>query len=563
MTSQEILQTVAVDDDQTLLAAGETQLAEGERPRTAPHGADLSQVFTSSEASRLRRFLVMGAETGTVTLSEDKYARRGSARARLQPSALVASMLASGPEGHRAVLEEILSVSLSGAAKSQDPGLMALAQAASVEDPALRAEALAVLPKVARTASTLFTFVSFIEDHQMRGWGKGLRKAVAAWYTTKDDDKLARQMAKYRNRAGFSHADLLRLSHPVGATAGQKALFEWACRGTVTDDLPMVAVATDEVLRNELTTDQVIDVIREYDLDREMVPTQMLTDASVWRALLDGGMPMNALVRNLGAMTSHGVFDGSWGQAYVDLVVKQLGDPAAVSKSRLHPLAVLTAMFVYEEGRGQEGKNVWTPKREILEALDGAFYLAFKNVKPSGKKVVYALDVSGSMFGYTAGNTRIPCAVAGLALILPQLLVDPDAETKYFTRGDGRSWRGDSGIADLALDPAKTVEQNVRQINRLPWGGTDCALPILDALAKNQHVDAFVVVTDNDTWAGRVSPAEALKRYQKAVNPEAKLVVVSMMNHSYSIADPSMPESMLDVAGFDASMPQIIANFLR
>ena len=39
----------------------------------------------------------------------------------------------------------------------------------------------------------------------------------------------------------------------------------------------------------------------------------------------------------------------------------------------------------------------WNPVREVVDALDAAFYTAFGNVEPTGKRLLLALDVSGSM----------------------------------------------------------------------------------------------------------------------------------------------------------------------
>ena len=46
--------------------------------------------------------------------------------------------------------------------------------------------------------------------------------------------------------------------------------------------------------------------IVRHGLTREMVPTELLTHAVVWEALLER-MPLTALVRNLGVMTKVGV----------------------------------------------------------------------------------------------------------------------------------------------------------------------------------------------------------------------------------------------------------------
>ncbi len=44
------------------------------------------------------------------------------------------------------------------------------------------------------------------------------------------------------------------------------------------------------------------------------------------------------------------------------------------------------------------------------------------------------------------------------------------------------------------------------------------------------------------------------------MNPRAKLVVVGMTATNFSIADPA-DAGMLDVAGFDAAVPSLLADF--
>lgn len=52
----------------------------------------------------------------------------------------------------------------------------------------------------------------------------GLRKAVGIWYLNKSVE----QLAKYQNRDGWSHRDLLRLAHPMSDGEARKALYRWA-----------------------------------------------------------------------------------------------------------------------------------------------------------------------------------------------------------------------------------------------------------------------------------------------------------------------------------------------
>jgi 60 kDa SS-A/Ro ribonucleoprotein len=102
----------------------------------------------------------------------------------------------------------------------------------------------------------------------------------------------------------------------------------------------------------------------------------------------------------------------------------------------------------------------------------------------------------------------------------------------------------------------------VKAVSNLPFGGTDCALPMLHALEKGLKVDAFVVYTDSETWAGTIHPVQALREYREKTGIPAKLVVVGMVSNGFSIASPN-DGGMLDVVGFDAAAPAVIADFIR
>ncbi len=85
-------------------------------------------------------------------------------------------------------------------------------------------------------------------------------------------------------------------------------------------------------------------------------------------------------------------------------MVARLGDAERIRRARVHPIAVLAALRTYASGRGARGRNEWRPVRQIVDALDAAFYTSFGNVEPTGKRLLLALDVSGSMeSGQVAG----------------------------------------------------------------------------------------------------------------------------------------------------------------
>jgi 60 kDa SS-A/Ro ribonucleoprotein len=98
------------------------------------------------------------------------------------------------------------------------------------------------------------------------------------------------------------------------------------------------------------------------------------------------------------------------------------------------------------------------------------------------------------------------------------------------------------------------------EMRKVNWGGTDCSLPMTWALENRVEVDTFVVITDNETWAGKIHPFQALKQYRKSMGIDAKLAVLGVSATDFSIAD-SSDRGMMDFCGFDASGPRVLADF--
>jgi 60 kDa SS-A/Ro ribonucleoprotein len=85
---------------------------------------------------------------------------------------------------------------------------------------------------------------------------------------------------------------------------------------------------------------------------------------------------------------------------------------------------------------------------------------------------------------------------------------------------------------------------------------------MLGALQHNLEVDAFVIITDNETWAGHVHPVQALQQYRKQSGIKAKCIVIGMTATGFTIADPN-DGGMLDMVGFDSSGPALISDFIK
>jgi 60 kDa SS-A/Ro ribonucleoprotein len=107
----------------------------------------------------------------------------------------------------------------------------------------------------------------------------------------------------------------------------------------------------------------------------------------VWEALLER-MPMTAMIRNLGKMTSLGLFSDA-----KRLIVQKLRDETALKRAHIHPPAVHVAQKIYAQGHGNTSALNWSPVRAVIDALDEAFYATFQNVEPCNMPVLLALEV--------------------------------------------------------------------------------------------------------------------------------------------------------------------------
>jgi 60 kDa SS-A/Ro ribonucleoprotein len=292
---------------------------------------------------------------------------------------------------------------------------------------------------------------------------------------------------------------------------------------------------------------------------------RLLTHAVVWEALLER-MPLTAMIRNLGVMTKVGLI--APGSNAARTVVDRLADRQVLRAARVHPVAVLVAMKTYAQGRGMKGSGQWTPVARVVDGLDKAFYLAFDNAPTTGKRVMLALDVSGSMGAPVFGMDYLTCRDASAAMALVTAATEPDHRFVAFTKGDYPSqWTPthgseyNTGLTPLTISPRQRLDDVVRQIGNLPFGGTDCALPMVEALKhrwKSTH-----------SWSSQTArrgPATSTGAGVRSTGSEwgiaTKLVVVAIASNGFSLADPD-DAGMLDVVGFDTATPGVLAEFIQ
>lgn len=503
-------------------------------------------VFQVDPFTQLRRFLILGSLSGSFYASGHDLTKENLS--------IIDTCLRLDPVR---TIDSIVEVSANTLAASNEPALVALAKASAygINDPsargaeAVRDRALSALPQVARTGTHLLHFVEYVST--LRGWGTVLRRHIGAWYLGKSPKNLAFQVTKYQSRDGWSHKDVLRLVHPKAPDPVYDGIFNYVVNDRdmskmTPGDVMSYLEAVNTTLSEQTDKAEVIRLIGQFNLPREVINSKYLNDPDVQAAMLPH-MGIHALLRNLGNFSKSGLIT-PLSDAERMVVDKLLISPGM----RLHPVDVLKAQRTYSAGRGMRGSGTWKVSQSIDARLNDLFYESFKTIEPTGKKLYLAVDCSGSMSWQMdfAPNFSRRTAAAVLAMVTAR------TEDQFIVRGFNDT------MQHINIKPNDTLDRVEQEMENVDWGWTRCELPILEAMNDGLDVDAFIIYTDSDTGYGE-PVNQVFERYQQQMGkPDSKFIVNAMVANDISLADPDNP-NMLDVVGFSSDTPAVMSNFIR
>lgn len=492
-------------------------------------------VFKQDDWAALERFLVLGAEGGTFHVKEGDLVLRNV-------SILNRCITADASK----TAETTAQVSESGRAFKNNVAAFVLAYMVSLGG-APRFAAFRVANRVLRTGRSLLEFHAMLDTLGVKST-KSRRKWLGRWMNERKPSDLAYQMIKYPTSGSLRQRDLVRYAHTDGASDAHKNVMAYILgNGKAEMESLPESVHGWELVKSATTAKEVADAVAKYRLTWEFVPGQWQGNKEVWQALLPN-LPYMALLRNLARLSSYEML--TMGSDNAKYVRDRLINLDALRKARVHPMSLLVAWRTYASG-GALGKTSfkWTPTSIVRDALEEAFYLAFDAVEPSGKSILFGIDVSGSMSSL-AGTLPLSCAEVAAVLAMTAMRVERDSTAMGFNHG----------ISDLNLSRHDSLEAVLRKVEHVNFGGTDCALPMIHALNNGMTIDQFVVLTDSETYYGSIHPSAALNKYRDLAVKDAKLVVVGMTSNGFSIADPA-DKGMLDVVGISTDVPALISRF--
>ncbi|XP_062848954.1 60 kDa SS-A/Ro ribonucleoprotein [Trichomycterus rosablanca] len=532
------------------------QSSPPEQLSDAPVQPDTNSDWTVTEDLRLRRFLCYGSQSAT-------YSAREKQRLTPERASTLTELLDAGRGCE--VVHEVRQLSRKGGAKSVNPALFALAAISQRTDAEAKRAAYGALGEVCASPGELFTFVRFKKELSAGGqrgmWGRALRKAVANWYNGREPLRLARDVTKCMRMGGWSHQDLFRLAHFKPGSDAVALVSKYVTKGwrevqevyggkENPEEVMKVLAYLEAVEKAKHSSDEqeVAHLIEEQRLEREHLLTKHLKSTEVWRALLKD-MPLTDLLSHLGKMSVDQVL--APGNPDVATVCERIQDEQALLKTKTHPLSITVASETYRRGHGIRGKLKWEPNLDVIQALDSAFYKCLQNVEPSGKRLVLGVDVS-SRLGSIALGSCISTVTVAAAMSLVITRTEPNSQVLLFSGGT---------VVPCPVSTDASLLQITTQLVQADGSGTDCALPVTWASENDRTVDVFIILTNNETWTGRSSPAETLRTYRRKTSVSSKLIVCAMTTNIVCVADPD-DGGMLDVGGFDSHAIDVIRNFI-
>ena len=271
-------------------ATPQTQAIPG-REKEMIKGRSGGYMFDAGMEKMLRRCLLIGTAqssyyAGKQELTED----------------FVNTVQQAVAENPRLVADEILYAS-NGRSINNSAPILALVLLSMGETPEAKQAFMEIFPQVVRTGSHFCEWLSYTKS--LRGFGKVVREMGKTWLSQSDVRHLAYQLLKYQQRHGFSQRDALRLFHVKPPTEEHNLLFNWVVKGwnELPTQIPCEALAQiwwyEWLKRNPDSTKE---AIAQGRLTHEMAAPVGKMDKEAWQ-LLFTGMPIGAMLRNLGSLT--------------------------------------------------------------------------------------------------------------------------------------------------------------------------------------------------------------------------------------------------------------------
>ena len=313
----------------------------------------------------------------------------------------------------------------------------------------------------------------------------------------------------------------------------EKGLYEYLAFGKVSDNSPDIVKNRTKFFKNKDITKVTMEDVEAAGLTWENVISHFGSSPEAWRLIIPF-MDEMAITRNLRNFEQANLTDADW-KVILSSIEK-------VDKTVQLPFRFLAA---YKEISAGKSKS----------AVAAMFDKSIANVPDlPGKSVVYT-DNSGSMGSSVSEKSKMTCkdAANSLCAILAKKnkdQADINTFSDYVLRVN-LNW----------LDTGITMLEKIEQAGHKTGSGTNIDAIVQDInnyTAKKIHVDRFIMLSDmcmyhySNAYRG-AGLQEAFEKYQRAVNPNAKLYSINLNAYAQTQVD-SKSKGVIVMAGWSEQM---------
>lgn len=515
---------------------------------------------TNLAFSRLHHFLYLGTEGNCYSSKKSVFS--------LDSIHSIESLIADGKG--KDVVREIVRFSSEGLSVCPDAILYALAVCAHSQNNEIKSSAFKAIDKVCSTSVEFFAFNRFLNEvsKPAKAWGRARRRAISSWYNSKSPKIQACEVTKIIQRHRWTHLDLFRLSHHEPVDKASAAIIKYVVKGIestqkefgvdgVSSEVQEIMTYLKAVHELKHTADEHVAarLIETHDLSFEHIPTHLLKSKEIWTCLIQR-LPLHVLLHKLPRLQRLGFLKNN--TALFKSLMERLRSDSALADGHLGPIETFVIARQNEIiSKLGQGKPLTRYRHSQLDdALHTLHMASFKMVPSTGKRYLIAVDVRNPMVhSRTVGGANLTPSDATALLLMA--LVRAEGQNVVAIAFSNK------GMANIDINNKMTLSDITRRMRETPMGPVNMAAPLQWAQEKKRYFDIIIVCTDNQTQPGDVHPAEALKEYRKTFNlPQTRFIVCAMSSQGFSLAPPDEP-GMLDIAGCNVKILQVIQDFAR
>lgn len=388
-----------------------------------------------------------------------------------------------------------------------------------------------VFPVVINDIKMLRNFVQVIRSGVVgrKSFGTAIKNLIRQYFNKKTPEQLFRQSIGTSPSVG----DIIKMVHPKPKDEATSMTYAYLTGKEVIaqGQLPQVLQDYLAFRKNQ--------ALPMPDLNFQFLSSLPLTTQQ-WTSLCLNST-WTTLRMNLNTFNKHDVFKDN---SVVRKVIARLTDPVEIKKAKVLPYQIYTAYLNID--------SALPPG--ISQALARAADIALNNVPDLPANLVIGVDTSGSMSSIITGNrgsASSKTTYREVAALMASAIVAkcPTATVIPFDVKYHKGFRMKGSIIDTA-----------ESLSKFGGGGTDCTIPLKEALSLNQ-VDAIVIISDNESWITGARDSMQSWRAVQNKNPNAKLINIDISpSHSTQTKD---EQNVINIGGFSDAVFNVMANYLN